>query len=73
MRPLDLDQAIAISAYTGVLCCPLGVFRQGVQLRFGRAIGEREWPYLVDEIERAFQADFERLCVVPSQVEAFDD
>jgi len=73
MRPLDLDQAIVISAYTGNLCCPEEIVKAAVAQRLGRQIRHDEWPYLVVEIERAFEADFQRLFVVPSQVEAFDD
>lgn len=73
MRPLDLDQAIVLSAYTGTLCCPLEDVQRAVQLRLGRVIHAHEWYALEAEIQRAFAQDFRRLIVLPSQVEAFDD
>lgn len=73
MRPLDLDQAIVLSAYTGVLCCPLEQVQRAVQVRLGRVIHAHEWYALELEIQRAYEQDFRCLLVLPSQVEAFDD
>ncbi|MBP0634885.1 hypothetical protein [Cupriavidus sp. AcVe19-6a] len=63
LEPLSLPQAIVISAYTGVLCCPMGELHRAIELALGRTVFAYELQECGDEIRRAFQSAFYALCV----------
>lgn len=65
MKQLDLDQAIVISAYTGIMCCNFSDMHAEVEKRLGRPIFTHEFASkrLFDhEIKPAFKDDFLALC-----------
>jgi saccharopine dehydrogenase-like NADP-dependent oxidoreductase len=73
MKPLDLDQAVAISVYTGVLCCNFSDMHSEVERRLGRLVSTHEFAskkFFEDEIKPAFKDDFLALCNLGPTTEA---
>ena len=65
MKPLDLDQAVVISAYTGVICCNFSDMHEEVEKRLGRPVFTHEFAskeLFDDQIKPAFKDDFLALC-----------
>ena len=64
MQKLTKEQAIVLTAYTGVTCCPFSDFHKECEKRFGRPIFTHEFSSekLCEEIKEAFKADFMDMC-----------
>jgi hypothetical protein len=65
MKPLDLDQAVAISAYTGIMCCMFSDMHSEVEKRLGRPVFTHEFAskdLWENQIKPAFKDDFLALC-----------
>jgi hypothetical protein len=65
MKPLDLDQAVVISAYTGIMCCSFSDMHKEVEKRLGRPVFTHEFArkdLFEKEIKPAFKDDFLALC-----------
>jgi hypothetical protein len=65
MKPLDLDQAVVINAYTGIMCCNFSDMHKEVEKRLGRHVFTYEFArkkLWEDEIMPAFKDDFFALC-----------
>ena len=65
MKPLDLDQAVVISAYTGIMCCMFSDMHSEVEKRLGRPVFTHEFAskkLWEDKIMPAFKDDFLALC-----------
>jgi len=76
MKPLDLDQAVVISAYTGIMCCNFSDMHKEVEKRLGRPVFTHEFAskeLWEDEIKPAFKDDFIALCNLrPTREENFN-
>ena len=65
MKPLDLDQAVVISAFTGICCCNFGDMHAEVEKRLGRPIFTHQFAdkeLWNNEIKPAFRDDFIAMC-----------
>jgi hypothetical protein len=65
MKPLDLDQAVVISAYTEILCCNFSDLHSEIERRLGRPVFTHEFAnkkFFEDEVKPAFKDDFFALC-----------
>jgi hypothetical protein len=76
MKPLDLDQAVVISAYTGIMCCNFSDMHSEVEKRLGMPVFTHEFAskkLWEDEIKPAFKDDFIALCNLrPTREENFN-
>ncbi|MCY1459000.1 hypothetical protein D9M71_764370 [compost metagenome] len=61
---LTVEQAVKITAATGVLCAPFPAFHEAVEKRLGRPVWTHQFPGLADEIKAAFMEDFLAICPV---------
>ena len=68
MKKLDSDQAVVISAYTGVQICNISDMHREITKRLGRQVWTHELPRLFGngEIKAAFRDDF--LALLPEGV-----
>lgn len=64
MQQLTKEQAIIISAYTGVLACPFSDLHQFMEERLGRPVFTHEMgdPSFTEELRVATREDFLKLC-----------
>jgi hypothetical protein len=65
MKPLDLDQAVVISAYTGIMCCDYSDMHSEIEKRLGRPVFTHEFvgrDLWENQIRPAFEDDFFALC-----------
>jgi hypothetical protein len=65
MKPLDLDQAIVISAYTGIMCCNFSDLHLEVEKRLSRPVFTHEFAskeFFDAQVKPAFKDDFLALC-----------
>jgi hypothetical protein len=65
MKPLDLDQAVVISAYTGIMCCDYSDMHSEIEKRLGRPVFTHEFAsgdLWENQIRPAFRDDFLALC-----------
>jgi hypothetical protein len=65
MKPLDLDQAVVISAYAGIMCCNFSDMHSEIEKRLGRPVFTHEFAsreFLENHIKPAFKDDFLALC-----------
>jgi hypothetical protein len=61
MKPLDLDQAIVISAYTGVLICPFSAMHKEIEKRLGYPVFTHQLGdkiFIESQVRPAFKDDF---------------
>jgi len=59
MQKLTMEQAIVVSAYTGVLMCPLYKMHEEIERRLGRPVWSHQMPSIYEtEIRPAFKDDF---------------
>lgn len=68
MQKLTMEQAVVISAYTGVLVCPFGELHKEIEKRLNRPIWTHELgshSFLIDTIRPLFKEDF--LSMVPDK------
>jgi hypothetical protein len=58
--PLTKEQAIIITGYTNILCCPFGEFHEAVENRLGRPVYTHEFASkdLQTKIKEVFRSDF---------------
>lgn len=64
MKKLTKEQAVIISAYTGIICCPFSDFHAAVEKRLKRPVYTHEFAFkeIMDEIKNAFKKDFVAIC-----------
>lgn len=65
MQKLTDEQAVVISAYTGVLCCEFEVMHAEIEKRLGRPVWTHELGderFMEDRIRPAFKDDFLDMC-----------
>lgn len=65
MKQLELDQAVVISAYTGIACCNFAHIHAEVEKRLSRPVLTHEFAiksFWEGEIKPAFKDDFLALC-----------
>jgi hypothetical protein len=57
---LTKEQAIIITGYTNILCCPFAEFQEAVENRLGRPVYTHEFASkeLQSKIKEVFRADF---------------
>lgn len=58
MEKLTKEQAIVISAYTGVLICEFSDLHKAVEEKLGEPIWTHEFPVRMESIKEAFKDDF---------------
>lgn len=60
MEKLTIEQAVVISAYTGILLCPFGEMHKAIAKKFGRPVFTHEFAQedFVEEIKMKFRDDF---------------
>jgi hypothetical protein len=60
IKKLEVNQAVAISAFTGVLCCEFSDFHRAIEERLGRPIFTHELgdKAVSEEIKEGFRKDF---------------
>lgn len=60
MKKLTMEQAVVISAYTGVLICQFRDMHKAVEKKFGRPVFTHEFAQedFVEEIKMKFRDDF---------------
>lgn len=61
---LTKEQAIVISAYTGIMCCSFSLLHEDVEKRFGCPVfthqfGDREF---MEKIQEVYREDFIGMC-----------
>jgi hypothetical protein len=69
MKQLDLDQAVVISAYTGVLICPFAAMHNEIEKRLGRPVMTHQLGdkgFVEAEVIPAFKDDF--LSLMPEKL-----
>ena len=66
MKKLTKEQAVIISAYTGVLCCNFSDMHEYVEKLLGRPVWTHEFgsKLVKDEIEAKSKSDFLSICPV---------
>lgn len=64
MQQLTKEQALIITAFTGVMSCPFSDFHEFVEKRLGRPIWTHEMgsPEFWEEIKQATKEDFLSIC-----------
>lgn len=70
MKRLTTEQAIIVTAYTGILFVRFGVFHKAVEKKLGRRVFNVEFIELIKNgtLREAYQADFE--AIVPGEEDA---
>jgi len=63
MQKLTKEQAVVISAYTGVLCCDFSDMHEAVEKKFGRPAFTHEFARNEERVREAFKEDFLKLCI----------
>lgn len=65
MVKLTKKQALIVSGYTGVLCCPFLDFHRDVQKRLGQPVWTHQFsdPDVMAEIKAAYRDDFIAMCI----------
>ena len=65
MQKFTKEQAIIISAYTGIMACKFGDLQEDVEKRLGRPVWTHEFGSgtLAGEIRDMYKADFIAMCV----------
>lgn len=63
---LTKEQAVIISAYTGVLCCPFSDFQEAVEAKAGRPIWTHQFgtggDFCSEKTKDLFKGDFLSIC-----------
>jgi hypothetical protein len=62
VQALTREQAIVISAYTGILACPFDWLLADIERRLGRPMQVVGLPFHGEEIKDAYRADFIAMC-----------
>ncbi|MEN6622933.1 MAG: hypothetical protein ABFD50_15465 [Smithella sp.] len=67
MTKLTMEQAVVISAYTGILSCPFDKMHEAIEKKLGRPVWTHELASdkVNEEIRKAFRADF--LEMIPTE------
>lgn len=55
---LTVEQAVIVSAYTGILICEFHLVHEAIEKKFGRPVFVHEMPELEEEIRELFKDDF---------------
>jgi hypothetical protein len=63
--PLTKEQAIIITAFTKIVCCPFSEFHEAVEERLGRPVYTHEFgdKSMSAKIKEAFREDFLRIAL----------
>jgi hypothetical protein len=63
--PLTIEQAIIISGYTGILCCPIALLHEDIEKRLNRSVWTHELGNLsmIERIRNLYEEDFLAICV----------
>jgi hypothetical protein len=64
MKKLTKEQAIIVSAYTGVTACNFGDLHEAVEKKLGRPVWTHQFAdkEVTEEIRKAFREDFLAIC-----------
>jgi hypothetical protein len=64
LQKFTKEQAIVVSAYTGVLACPFPDMHEAVEKRLGHPVFTHQFANqsFADKIREAFKADFISMC-----------
>lgn len=70
MQKLTVEQAVVISAYTGVLCCNFGDMHEAVEKKVGREVHSAEFAIggPLSDLKTMFKDDFMALCAEGAKV-----
>lgn len=66
MEKLSKDQAVVISAYTGIACCKFSDIREYVERIMGRPVFTHEFAFMAEKIKEAARDDFMDLIGAPN-------
>lgn len=64
MNQLTKEQAIILTGYTNILCCPFSVFQEDVEKRLGRSVFTHEFAdeMFTDKVRALYVNDFMNIC-----------
>jgi hypothetical protein len=59
---LTREQAVILSGFTGIMCCPFSWLHEDVEKRLGHPVWTHQFPSLRQQIVEAYRDDFLSLC-----------
>lgn len=61
---LTKEQAVVLTGFTGILCCPMNVFHKDVEERMSRKVWSHEFAssQFLEQVKGYYSEDFTAMC-----------